>query len=146
MVKKLTLLLIAPFIAAALMGCSSDKSVPQVQATTAPTSLPSIYAAQITPPSGPPGTEVTITGTNWPPNLPITITTLNADANSKPYATVNATLDGTFKATFRLDKTPNGDDLKQGRLDLNVSSLKGGTTIAFQVEAPRPVRQPGSGG
>jgi IPT/TIG domain-containing protein len=146
MVKKLTLILIAPLLAFALAGCSSDKSAATVQPSVTTTSLPSIYAAQISPANGPPGTEVTIVGTNWPPGLPITVTSLNSDANSKPYAQVNATADGTFKSTFRLEKGPNGEDLKPGRLDLSVVSLKGATTVSFQVEAPRPVPQPGAGG
>ncbi len=146
MVKKLFLVLAGPAITLALIGCSSDKTAVPAQPSVTATSLPSIYAVQITPTSGPPGTEVTITGTNWPPGLPITITTLNAGPNDKPYAQVNATNDGTFKATFRLEKTPAGDDLTPGRLDLNVASLKGATSVPFQVESPRPVKQPGSGG
>jgi len=146
MVNKLVLVLLTPLIALALVGCSSDKSTVEIKPTQGPTALPSIYAAQITPTNGPPGTEVTITGTNWPPGLPITITTLNAEANSKPYATINATETGTLKTTFRLEKTPGGEDLKPGRLDLNVASIKGATSVTFQVEAPRPVQNPRPGG
>jgi len=145
MVKKLALVLLAP-LALVLVACSSDKTSVEIKPTQAPTALPTIYAAQITPPNGPPGTEVTVTGTNWPPGLPITISTLNAGPNDKPYAQINATETGTFKATFRLEKTPSGEDLKPGRLDLNVASIKGATSVTFQVEAPRPVQNQRPGG
>lgn len=141
MVKKLLFCLIAPLVAVAVVACGSDKAGSDVKPTVTATALPAIYNVTIAPTSGPPGTEVTLTGTNWPPGLPITITTLNAEANSKPYATVNATETGTFKATFRLDKTPGGADLKPGRLDLNVASLKGATAVVFTVEAAHPVPQ-----
>jgi len=141
MVNKLLFLLLAPLLAVAAVACGGDKAGTEVKATVTATALPAIYQVTISPASGPPGTEITLPGTNWPPGLPITITTLNAEADSKPYATLNATDTGTFKTTFRLDKTPGGAELKQGRLDINVASLKGATAAVFTVEAPRPVPQ-----
>ena len=140
MVNKLLFCLVAPLVAVAAVACGGDKAAPEVKATVTATALPAIYKVDLSPASGPPGTEVTLTGTNWPPGLPITITTLNRRRRTaKPYATLNATETGTFKATFRLDKTPGGADLKPGRLDLNVASLKGATAPVFTVEASRPV-------
>src|SRR4051794_23767033 len=146
MVKKLFLVLalaVVAYLASACGGEGSNNAAPKPTVTNTP--LAQLFRATIAPETGPPGTEVTITGVGWGPGLPVSISTTNAEANSKPYAEVTTTADGAFTAKFRLEKTPGGAELKQGRLDLIVAGFKGNTTIGFTVEPPRPVR-PGTPG
>ena len=146
MVKKLFFVLALAVVAYFTAACGGEGKTVEPKPTVTNTPLPSVYRAQIVPESGPPGTEVTVTGVGWGlVGLPITVTSVNAEASSKPYAEVLTQGDGSFTAKFRLEKTPGGAELKQGRFDLVVAGLKGNTTVAFTVEPPRPVR-PGSPG
>ena len=141
MVKKLFLVLSIPviaFLASACGGEGSNTTAPKPTVTNTP--LAQVFRATITPETGPPGTEVTVTGVGWGPGLPVSITTDNPEPNSKPYVEVTSQPDGTFNARFRLEKTPGGAELKQGRLNLIVAGFKGNTVIAFTVEPPRPVQ------
>ena len=147
MVKKLFVVLALALVAYVAAACGGDAKTVEPKPTVTNTPLPSVYRAQIVPETGPPGTEVTITGVGWGPiGLPVTITAANAEPGSKPYAEVQTQGDGSFTAKFRLEKTPGGAELKQGKLDLVVAGLKGNTTLAFTVEPPRPVRPGGPGG
>lgn len=143
MVRKLSpvLVLVVAFIASLVVACGGESKTAEPKPTVTNTPLPEIFRARIAPESGPPGTEVTITGAGWGPGLPVSITTINAETNSKPYVETNSAPDGTFTAKFRLEKTPGGAELKQGRLDLVIAGFKGNTTISFNVEPPRPVSQ-----
>ena len=141
MVKKLSIFLIFGLVALLAAACGGEGSTNEPEPTVTNTPLPEVFRARITPESGPPGTEVTISGVGWGPGLPVTITTSDAEPNSRPYAEVRSEVDGSFKATFRLEKTPGGADLKQGRLSLIVAGFKGNTTLNFTVEPSRPVQQ-----
>ena len=148
MVKKLALVLalaVVAYLASACGGEGNNNIAPKPTVTNTP--LAQVFRATIAPESGPPGTEVTVTGVGWgPEGLPVSITTDNAEPNSKPYAEVKTAPDGSFTAKFRLEKTPGGAELKQGRINLIVAGFKGNTTIGFTVEPPRPVRPGGGGG
>jgi hypothetical protein len=145
MVKKLFLILAlaaVAYFASACGGEGNNNAAPKPTVTNTP--LAQVFRATITAETGPPGTEVTITGIGWGPLLPVSITTVDAEANSKPYVEMMSKEDGTFSAKFRIEKTPGGAELKQGRLNLIVAGFKGNTTLGFTVEPPRPVR-PGGG-
>src|SRR4051794_32636817 len=134
MVKKLFLVLalaVVAYLASACGGSGNNNAAPKPTVTNTP--LAQVFRASIAPETGPPGTEVVVTGVGWGPGLPISITADNAEPNSKPYADVTTLTDGTFTAKFRLEKTPGGAELKQGRLNLIVAGLKGNTTISFTV-------------
>jgi hypothetical protein len=141
MVSKLSLVLVLALAVVLSIACGGESKTAEPKPTVTNTPLPEIFRARIAPESGPPGTEVTVTGTGWGPGLPITITAVSAEPNSKPYAETTTAPDGTFTAKFRLEKTPGGAELKQGRFDLIVAGFKGNTTISFNVEPPRPVSQ-----
>jgi hypothetical protein len=147
MVKKLFLVLsltVVAYLGSACGGEGSNNTAPKPTVTNTP--LAALFRTTIAPESGPPGTEVTITGTGWGPGLPVSITSDNAEPNSKPYAELTSQADGSFTAKIRLEKTPGGAELKQGRLNLIVAGFKGNTTVTFTVEPPRPVRPGGAGG
>jgi len=137
-------LAVLAYFASACGGEGSNTAAPKPTVTNTP--LAQVFRATIAPETGPPGTEVTITGIGWGPGLPVSITSVDAEPNSKPYAEVTSQGDGTFSAKFRLEKTPGGAELKQGRLNLIIAGFKGNTTIGFTVEPPRPVRPGGQGG
>jgi hypothetical protein len=139
MVKKLILVFALCLVAYFATACGGEGKTAEPKPTVTNTPLAALFRATIAPESGPPGTEVTITGIGWGPGLPVTITTVDAEPNSKPYAEVQSLADGTFTAKFRLEKTPAGAELKQGRLNLIVAGFKGNTTLYFTVEPPRPV-------
>ena len=145
MVRKLCFLLGVIMFANFAVACGGEGTSPAPKPTVTSTPLAVVFRAMINPPAGPPGTEVTVTGAGWGPGLPVSITAANAEPNSKPYAELQSAVDGSFTAKFRLEKTPGGAELAQGRLDLIIAGFKGNTTISYTVEAPRPVR-PGSPG
>ena len=149
MVKKLFLVLAITIVAYLASACGGDgnNTAAGPKPTVTNTPLAQVFRASIVPEMGPPGTEVTVSGQGWgPEGLPVSITSDNAEPNSKPYAEVKTAPDGTFTAKFRLEKTPGGAELKQGRLHLIIAGFKGNTTISFTVEPPRPVRPGGAGG
>jgi hypothetical protein len=99
----------------------------------------------VDPRSGPPGTQVTVSGSGWAPRSPITVAAASS-SSPQPYASVTTTDDGSFTARFRLEKTPDGSDLKIGRFDLVARAAGTEVTLPFQIEVARPVRNPGDGG
>jgi hypothetical protein len=141
MVRKLLLVAVLALVAYLASACGGNGGPAEPKPTVTNTPLAEIFRAKITPESGPPGTEVTITGTGWgPEGLPVSITTISAEPNSKPYVETQTASDGSFTAKFRLEKTPGGAELKQGRLELVIAGFKGNTTLSFTVEPPRPVQ------
>jgi hypothetical protein len=74
------------------------------------------------------------------------ITAAQNPTNAAPYAQLTTSADGTFEARFRLERAPDGTALKVGRFDLVARSTNGQVLIPFQVESPRPIRDPGDGG
>jgi hypothetical protein len=61
-------------------------------------------------------------------------------------AQVTTSDDGSFTARFRLDRAPDGGQLKVGPFGLLARSTGAQASAAFQVESPRPVRGGGDGG
>lgn len=122
---------------------SSRSASPQPTNTARPTSGPS---ASIDPRSGPAGTQVTVNGSGWAPRAAITVTAASSATSARPYASVTASDDGSFSARFRLEKGPDGSDLKVGRFDIVARAGGAEVTLPFQVEVARPVRNPGDGG
>ena len=151
--RRFLWLTLAALFGALVLACSSgggDKG-----ATSQPTaSRPSTQStaarsgprAVIDPRSGPPGTQVTVTGTGWPAGAPVMVTAAQNPTNAAPYAQLTANNDGIFTAKFRIEKAPDGTDLKIGRFDLVARSTAAQVIVPFQVEVPRPVRNPGDGG
>lgn len=141
------ILCIAVFVAT---GCSSGGESRTVRPTPRPTTaVPTRGSgpqASIDPRSAPPGTEVAILGTGWPALSPILITAAENPTNAPPYAQLTTDKDGSFVARFRLEKAPDGTALKVGRFNLIARGSTAAITIPFQVETPRPVRNPGDGG
>ena len=126
-------------------GSDSDSGSPAARATSTPRAIPSGPAATVLPRSAPPGSQITISGTGWPSNAPITVTgKTDVGQTAKAYATVNAGSDGRFVATFLLEKTAGGDDLRVGFFEILVKSGSTEVSVPFQVETRRPVG-PGSG-
>jgi hypothetical protein len=111
-------------------------------ATAAPT--PSGPNAAIEPRSGPPGTSVTVSGSGWPSGASITIR--GDGAAGRPYASVTASEAGAFRATFILERKPDGGSLSVGRFDLLAESDGAVVRIPFQVQTPRPVAPAHEGG
>jgi len=109
------------------------------------TVAPSGPSLSVEPRDGPPGTLVTVTGAGWPARAAIAIVAANAASAAQPYATATAGDDGVFTTRFRLEKAPDGSDLKIGRFDLRAQAASVQATVAFEVDTPRPVRDPSSG-
>jgi hypothetical protein len=115
--------------------------------TAAPANTPSGPRAIVEPHSGPPGTQVTVRGSGWAPGELVDVTgELSPGASAAPYETVVSDADGTFTASFRLERTPDGVDLMTGRYDLIARSVTTQVTIPFQVESRRPVGNSGPSG
>jgi hypothetical protein len=66
-------------------------------------------------------------------------------AKADPYATTTTDQSGAFSVRFRLEKTPDGDDLQVGRFDFIVRSASAEVDIPFLVETPRPIQNNGPG-
>ncbi len=99
------------------------------------------------PRSGPQGTEVTVSGAGWPPGVSIDVTARQpATASADPYATTATDQSGAFTVRFRLETTPNGNDLEVGRFDLIVRSSAIEVGLPFLVETRRPIQNSGPGG
>jgi hypothetical protein len=152
MVTRIALLLglIALFITACGGG---GNDTPAPSATQAPASnnaatrTPAGPQAVVEPKSGPPGTEVTVRGTGWEPGVLIDLTgELAPGATADPYETVLTGQDGSFSASFRLEKTPDGTALTTGRYNLIARTTSSQVTIPFLVETRRPVGASGPQG
>ena len=138
-------------LAALVLACSGGSGTAGTPAPTARATATAAVAtsgprATIEPTAGPPGVFVSVTGAGWPAGATIVIAGASATAASAPYASLSAGTDGSFSARFRLEKAPDGSDLKVGRFDLVVRS--GGTevTLPFLVEVRRPLLPQESGG
>jgi len=87
-----------------------------------------------------------VSGSGWPASAPLMVTAAVNPTNAAPYAQLTTGADGTFVARFRLERSLDGAELKVGRFDLVARSTNGQVVVPFQVETPRPVRNPGDGG
>jgi hypothetical protein len=154
MVGRTPLLLFAGLLALTLAcggdGASSGSpgaSSTQPRPTAAPARAVSGPSAVVEPRSGPPGSEVTVTGSGWPSGVQVDLTgVVPAGSKATPYATVLTDGSGAFVAHFRLEKTPDGNELQVGRFDLIARSASAEVDIPFLVETRRPIRNPGPGG
>jgi hypothetical protein len=100
----------------------------------------------VEPRSGPPGGFVTVTGASWPSGVLVDITgVLPPGIKADPYATTTTDQSGAFTVRFRLEKTPDGNDLEVGRFDLIVRSASNEVDIPFVVETRRPIQNNGPG-
>ena len=135
-------------IAAVLIACGSNgdgsgnggSSGPSATATRASTGP----AASLNPKSGPPGIEVTATGSGWPPGVEVAITAI--DHSQKPYTTALTDRSGNFRASFFLEKKPDGSALETGAMQIIASAGGVEITVPYIVEVRRPVSGPGPGG
>ena len=101
-------------------------------------------SASLDPARGRPGTEVVVLGSGWTPGASVTITGAVSGTPAQPYAMVTAANDGSFTARFRLDRSPSGDTLNPGRLNLVALSGSTSVTLPFEVTPPAP-GGPGAG-
>ena len=101
-------------------------------------------SASVAPRSGPPGTEITVSGNGWPARSVIEVVARTGQGAA--YASVAAADDGSFTARFRLEKQPDGSDLRVGPFDLIARSGATEVPFAFQVETRRPLNGAGPGG
>ena len=98
----------------------------------------------LSPRSGPPGTEVTATGSGWPPGVEVIIT--GVAQGQAPYTTAFTDGRGAFKASFILEKKPDGSDLETGAMQIIASAGNVNTSVSYIVEVRRPVSGPGGPG
>jgi hypothetical protein len=69
-----------------------------------------------------------------------------AATGGTPYASIPAAEDGSFTARFRLEKQPDGSDLRVGPFNLIAHSGASDVPFSFQVETRRPLDGAGPGG
>jgi hypothetical protein len=99
----------------------------------------------LNPKSGPPGIEVTATGSGWPPGVEVAITAI--DQSQKPYTTAFTDRSGAFRASFFLEKKPDGSVLETGAMEIIATAGSVKITVPYIVEVRRPVSGPsGPGG
>jgi len=135
-------------LAALVLACGGNSETAGTPAPTAratATVSKSGPRAAIEPTAGPPGVFVSVTGAGWPAGAIVVIAGAGASAASTPYASLAAGTDGSFSARFRLEKAPDGSDLKVGRFDLVVRSGETEVTLPFLVEVRRPLPPPPGG-
>jgi hypothetical protein len=151
--RRIFLVLLSGLVALLLAGCggSSNSSSPASRSDASPIrSGPTSTGptAMIDPRMGPPGTQVVVSGTNWPAGSSVVITgETAAGQNPVLFSTVQADRAGAFSASFRLEKTAGGDDLKVGPYQLVVRAASGvETRVSFQVQTARPVPPTPGGG
>ena len=83
----------------------------------------------------------------WPPGVLIDVTgALPAGVRANPFATTTTDQSGSFSVSFRLEMTPDGDDLEVGRYNLVVRSASNQVDVPFLVETRRPLQNNGPGG
>ena len=138
-------------VAVFLVACSGDDAssttVQQAEPAARPTRASSGPTASVEPRSGPPGSEITVSGASWPPGVLIDVTgLLPAGIRADPFATTTTDQSGSFRVSFRLEKTPDGNDLEVGRYDLIVRSRGNEVDVPFLVETRRPIQNNGPGG
>jgi hypothetical protein len=135
-----------------LVACSSGSEGTSGQATQSPrdNAAPTRVAgpsASIEPRSGPPGTQVTVNGTGWAPGVTVDLTDSSSPGvSSSPFANATTDSNGSFTASFRLERAADGSELRVGRFDVVARSASTSVTVPFQVETRRPVTGPGPGG
>lgn len=148
MVRRTAFLVFAS-IAILLIACGGGDDAPssasqQPEPTARPTRESSGPTATVDPRSGPPGGFVTVSGASWPPGVLIDVTgALPAGVEADPYATTTTDQSGSFSVRFRLEKTPDGQDLQVGRYDLIVRSATAEVDVPFIVETRRPIQNSG---
>lgn len=152
MVRRIAFLLCAA-LAALLIACGGGDNSPSAgnqllpQPTARPTRAVSGPTASVDPRSAPPGSLITVSGASWPPGVLVDVTgDMPAGTKADPYATTTTNQAGGFSVTFRLEKTPDGNDLQVGRYDLIVRSASNVVDVPFLVESKRPIFGPGPGG
>jgi hypothetical protein len=147
MVRRIALLVFTAFALLMIACGGSDKpntTAQRPEPTVRPTGVSSGPTAIVEPRSGPPGGFVTVSGASWPPGVLIDVTgVLPAGSAADPYATTTTDQAGRFSVRFRLEKTPDGGDLKVGRFDLIVRSASAEVDIPFLVETRRPIQNNG---
>jgi len=148
-VRRIALLAFATF-AVFLIACGGEDeprtASQQPEPSARPTRVTSGPTAIVEPRSGPPGDFVTVSGAAWPPGVLIDVTgILPAGTKADPYATTTTDQSGAFSVRFRLEKTPDGEDLQVGRFDLIVRSASAEVDIPFVVETRRPIQNNGPG-
>jgi hypothetical protein len=149
MVKRPAVALVlasALLFAACSSGNGSQEDVPPSRPTERPEATRSGASITISPRGGPPGTEVTVSGSGWPGLAQVQITAAENPTNAPPYAQLTTAADGSFSARFRIDRAPDGGQLRVGPLGLVARAAGVQATASFQVESPRPVRGGGDGG
>ena len=141
------------FIALLITACGGSANTPAATIASdstgagVPTDTPAGPRAVVEPSSGPPGTEITVRGSGWEPGALIDVTgELAPGSSAAPYETVVSNADGTFSASFRLERTPDGVDLSTGRYNLIARSVSTQVSIPFLVETRRPVGSTGPTG
>ena len=138
-------------LAALLIACSgggdSSPQTQQAESTARPTRESTGPTASVEPRSGPPGSEITVSGASWSPGITIDVTgRLSAGVSADPFATTTTDQDGNFSVTFRLEKTPDGNDLDVGGYTLIVRHENTQVGVPFLVETRRPVQDGGPSG
>lgn len=144
--KALLLVAIALLVwLGAACGGGSVEPVPvQPTSTTSPASTAATGpAVAVEPRGGPAGTSVTVSGSGWPSGVALTI---GGPGSGRPYASVTVAENGTFRATFILERQPDGGALMVGRFDLVARTEAAEVRVPFQVQSPRPVSNPREGG
>ena len=150
MVRRIVFLVFA-VAAVFLAACGGDDppntTARQSDPDARPTRASSGPTASVEPRSGPPGSEITVSGASWPPGVLIDVTgILPAGIRADPFATTTTDQSGSFRVSFRLEKTPDGNDLEVGRYDLIVRSRANEVDVPFLVETRRPIQNNGPGG
>jgi hypothetical protein len=124
-----------------------DTATRRPEAIERPASASSGPTASVEPHSAAPGEFITVSGTQWPPGVLIDVTgLLPAGVKADPYATTTTDQSGAFQVRFRLEKTPDGQDLEVGRFDIIVRSKANEVDIPFVIETRRPIQNSGPGG
>jgi hypothetical protein len=134
-----------------LVACSGDdtpsRSAQDSQPDTEPTRASSGPTASVQPRSGPPGSEIIVSGASWPPGSLIDVTgALPPGTRAEPYATTTTDQAGSFSVSFRLETTPDVQDLEVGHYNLVVRSASNAVNVPFLVETRRPIQNNGPGG
>jgi hypothetical protein len=143
--NRLFVALMSCVLALAAIACGggdggSNASQPNATATR----VSDRPTAAVSPKSGPPGTEVTASGSGWPPGIEVTITGIAQ--GQTPYTTVITDRSGAFRASFFLEKKPDGSALETGAMEIIASAGTTNVTVPYIVEVRRPVSGPGPGG
>lgn len=139
--KRLAFVAAGILVAGVLSACGGSAGTSGGPAATATRGANSV---SVSPKSGPPGTLVTVNGSGWAPGIEVVIT--GVAPGQAPYTTAITDRTGGFRASFFLEKKPDGSALETGRFDIVASAGNVNVTIPYIVEVRRPVPGPGPGG